>query len=108
MDPYKDEIKHPSFEIDDDPLSTYENKLFIVWGKAAVKWYQKGTFVFPGYENVSLTYNKLKEIIDDRQTYVEWHVALSAINAIYTITDMSNGKIYIGSSSNKNGLLGRW
>ncbi|USK72265.1 hypothetical protein [Peribacillus asahii] len=58
------EVMHPLFEIDNDPLITYENKLYIEWGKAAVKWSQKGTnekiitqlvntsqFVFPGYEN---------------------------------------------------------
>ncbi len=121
LEPYKDEVMHPLFEIDNDPLNTYENKLYIAWGKAAVKWFQKGTnekvitqlantsqFVFPGYENVLLTYNELKQIIDNRQTYVDWHIALSSINAIYAITDLSNGKIYIGSSYNKNGLLGRW
>ncbi|MFJ7971732.1 GIY-YIG nuclease family protein [Psychrobacillus sp. NPDC096389] len=121
LEPYKDEIMHPLFEIDEDPLNQYENKLFIEWGKAAVKWYQKGTnekiitqlvntnqFVFPGYENVLLTYNELKQIIEDRSTYADWHIALSSINAVYAITDCSNGKNYIGSSYNKNGLLGRW
>ncbi|MFE4142609.1 GIY-YIG nuclease family protein [Peribacillus sp. YIM B13472] len=121
LESYKDEIMHPLFEIDNDPLITYENKLFIEWGKAAVKWYQKGTneksitqlvntsqFVFPGYENILLSYNELKQIIYDRQTYADWHVALGSINAIYAITDRSNGKIYIGSSYNKNGLLARW
>ena len=58
-------------------------------------------FDFPGYENVLLTFNKLKQIIDDPQTYADWHIALSSINAIYAITDCSNGKIYIGSSYNK-------
>jgi len=121
LESYKDEIMHPLFEIDNDPLITYENKLFIEWGKAAVKWYQKATneknitqlvntsqFVFPGYENVLLTYNELKQIVNNRQTYADWHISLSSINAIYAITDCSNGKIYIGSSYNKNGLLGRW
>lgn len=121
LEPYKDEIMHPLFEIDDDPLIQYENKLFIEWGKAAVKWYQRGTnekvitrlvntnqFVFPGYENVVLTYDELKQIIDNRSTYADWYIALSSINAIYLITDCANGKSYIGSSYNKNGLLGRW
>lgn len=121
LEPYKDEIMHPLFEIDDDPFTQYENKLIIEWGKATVRWYQKGTneknvtrlvntnqSIFPGYENVILTYNELKQIIDDRLTYVDWHTALSSINGIYAITDCSNGKSYIGSSYNKSGLLGRW
>ena len=121
LEPYKDEIMHPLFNIDNDPLLTYRNKLFIDWGKATVKWYQKGTnekiitqlvntsqFVFPAYENIVLPYRNLKEIIEDRPTYMDWHIALSSINAIYAITDCSNGKVYIGSSYNKNGLLSRW
>lgn len=121
LEPYKDEIMHPLFKIQRDPLQPYENKLYIEWGKAAVRWYQKGTnekiitqlvntgqFVFPGYESVLLTFQELKQIIDNPQLYADWHFALSAINAIYAITDCSNGKIYIGSSYNKNGLLGRW
>ncbi|MCL1698343.1 MULTISPECIES: GIY-YIG nuclease family protein [unclassified Lysinibacillus] len=121
LEPYKGQIMHPLFDIPNDPLRTYENKLYIEWGKAAVRWYQKSTndkiitqlvntsqFVFPGYENVLLTFQKLKEIIDNSQAYADWHIALSAINAIYAITDRSNGKIYIGSSYNKSGLLGRW
>lgn len=78
LEPYKGEIMHPLFEIDKDPLNPYENKLFIEWGKATVKWSQKGTnekiitqlvntsqFVFPGYENVLLTYKELHQIINN-------------------------------------------
>ncbi len=121
LEPYKDEIMHPLFEINNDPLMTYENKLFIEWGRAAVKWNQKGTneksitqllntsqFVFPGFENVILSYKELKQIIDAPKSYADWHIALKSINGIYAITDCSNGKIYIGSSYNKNGLLSRW
>jgi len=43
LEPYKDEVMYPLFEIDNDPLITYENKLYIEWGKAVVKWSQKGT-----------------------------------------------------------------
>lgn len=121
LDSYKDQIMHPLFEKENDPLKKYENKLFIEWGKAAVKWYQVATnekaimqlastsdFVFPGYENVLLTFTELKTMIDDGQSYADWHTALSSINAVYAIADKANGKVYIGSSYNKNGLLGRW
>lgn len=121
LEPYKDEVMHPLFEIVDDPLLSYENKLFIEWGKGAINWKQKATnekvvtklintneLAFPGFEKVLLTYGELKEIIDDRQTYTHWHNALNSINAIYVITDCSSGKHYVGSSYNKQGLLGRW
>ncbi|AJG56695.1 GIY-YIG nuclease family protein [Bacillus cereus] len=121
LEPYNNNIMHPLFEMNNDPLSEYENKLFIDWGKG-MRYWQKATnekpitqlsdttqYKFPGFENVSLTYNKLKEmVINGDDTYKDWHIALSSINAIYAIADCSNGKLYVGSSYNKNGLLGRW
>lgn len=118
---YKNNMMHPLFEIDNDPLASYENKLFIEWGRAAIKWAQNGTrekriiqltntskAAFPGFENVILKYDELKQMFDDGDTYEDWHKALKSINAIYAITDCSNGKIYIGSSYNQDGLFGRW
>ncbi|PGX57073.1 hypothetical protein COE12_03510 [Bacillus anthracis] len=120
-EPYKENMMHPLFEIDNDPLTPYENKLFIEWGGAAVKWSQKATnkkritqlvntskAAFPGFENVILKYDELKQMFEDSDTYADWHTALRSINAIYAITNRSNGKIYIGSSYNKGGLFGRW
>ncbi|SME39020.1 hypothetical protein BACERE00185_04535 [Bacillus mobilis] len=121
FEPYENNMMHPLFEIENDPLSAYENKLFIEWGKGARNWYQRGTIeklitqlvntskaVFPGFENVILKYDELKKMFDDGDTYADWHKALRSINAIYAITDCSNGKIYIGSSYNKGGLFSRW
>lgn len=120
LEPYNKNIMHPLFEINNDPLCKYENKLFIDWGKG-MRYWQKATnekpitqladtnqYNFPGFENVSLMYNELKEMVTNGDTYKDWHIALSSINAIYAVTDCSNGKLYIGSSYNKNGLLGRW
>lgn len=105
----------------DNPFSKYKNKLFIDWGRAAVRWYQQATnekiitrilntdnHIFPGYEQVILSYSELENIINNSAEYMNWHTALTSINAIYAITDCSNGKIYIGSSYNKAGILGRW
>ncbi|MES5896861.1 GIY-YIG nuclease family protein [Bacillus cereus group sp. RP43] len=120
LEPYNNNIMHPLFEMNNDTLSEYENKLFIDWGKG-MRYWQKATnekpitqladtnqYNFPGFENMSLMYNELKEMVTNGDTYKDWHIALSSINAIYAITDCSNGKLYIGSSYNKNGLLGRW
>jgi len=109
------------FEIKDDPLASYENKLYIEWDGGVVKWAQKGInkkvitklintneLAFPGFEKVRLTYKDLKGIIDDPKTYTHCPKALSSVNAIYAIADLVNGKNYIGSSYNKDGLLGRW
>ena len=84
-------------------------------------WHQKGTTekpivaiqadekkVFSGFENLILTYDELKEIVENPTIYEAWHTALSSVNAIYLIVDQETGKQYVGSAYGKDGLLGRW
>lgn len=104
-------------------LSEYENRLVIDWGGATRSWHQKGTNekpilsiqaesqeVFCGFENLLLTYDKLKEIVDNGYTvYSDWYSALSSVFAIYLIVETETGHQYIGSAYNtKEGLWGRW
>ena len=63
---------------------------------------------FAGYENVVLTYDELKEIVEDPTVYESWHTALSSVYAIYLIVDRTNGQQYIGSAYGTGGLLRRW
>ena len=102
-----------------DDLKDYENRLIIEWGDSARMWHQKGTteknivalqsMSFPGYEKVVLTYDKLKEIVDNPTAYTEWVTTLSSIYAIYLIVDTETGKQYVGSAYNtEKGLFGRW
>lgn len=102
-----------------DLLQEYESKLIIDWGNSARMWHQKGTTEKPiisiessarkpfiGYEKVLLTYNELKEIVENTTDYELWQTALSAINAVYLIVDMETGSQYVGSAYGKDGL--RW
>lgn len=107
-----------------EPLSLFDDlvdRLIIDWGTGTRSWHQSALKEkrivaiqqqpkarFPGYEKVLLPYSQLKDIIDDRITYSDWHTALSSIYAIYLITDQSNGKQYVGSAYGADGLLGRW
>ena len=62
---------------------------------------------FPGYDKVRLTYKQLKTIIDRQKR--DWIGALENQKAVYLITDLSNGKNYVGSATGENGmLLQRW
>ena len=62
---------------------------------------------FPGYQNVSLTHKDLRQII--AQNEPSWKQALSHVKGVYVVTDMSNGKLYIGSASgNTEGIWQRW
>ena len=104
-----------------DLLKDYEGRLTIDWGNSARMWHQKGTTekpivaiqadekkVFSGFENLLLTYDELKEIVENPTIYEAWHTALSSVNAIYLIVDRETGKQYVGSAYGKDGLLGRW
>ncbi len=65
------------------------------------------TETFEGYDRVNLTYQTLHRIVacDDP----EWKAALSRIKAVYVLTDLSNGRLYVGSAyGDANGLWGRW
>lgn len=103
-------------------LDEMEGKLIIDWGTSARMWHQKGTTEkpvvsiqsdkkkeFSGYEGLILSYNELKEIVENPTVYEEWRVALSSVYAIYLIVDTETGKQYVGSAYGKEGgLLGRW
>ena len=104
-----------------DMLKEYEGKLTIDWGTSTRMWHQKGTTekpvisimpdqkkVFMGYDEVLLSYDQLKEIVDNKEIYEAWHVALKSINAIYLIVDTETGKQYVGSAYGDDGLFGRW
>jgi hypothetical protein len=61
---------------------------------------------FPGHENVTITWEKLKTIIDRQKK--DWVSNLKNQKGIYLITDIENGKHYVGSASGKDMLLQRW
>lgn len=61
---------------------------------------------FEGYDKVCLSFEDLKKIINGNVD--NWRILLENINCVYSILDKTNGKIYIGSTYNKNGTWNRW
>ncbi len=61
---------------------------------------------FPGYENVVLTFEELREIIISED--LSWKTALSNIKGVYLITDIYNGRQYIGSAYGDEAFWSRW
>ena len=59
---------------------------------------------FPGYDKVNLSWNELSRVINKES----WKTALQNQKGVYLITDISNGKMYVGSAYGENMLLGRW
>jgi hypothetical protein len=63
---------------------------------------------FPGYQEVRLSWKELQEIRLNEEAHPDWKTALKFTAAIYRITDLSTGLIYIGSAYGKEGLWKRW
>lgn len=61
---------------------------------------------FASYDEVELSFNELKEIVENR--YADYYKHLSCVKGIYMIIDGNTGKQYIGSASGEEGLYGRW
>lgn len=63
--------------------------------------------VFLGYQNVRLRHHELQRIFAHDEP--SWKEALSSVKGVYVITDLSTGKLYVGSASGEaNGLWQRW
>ena len=104
-----------------DLLKEYEGRLLIEWGKSALAWAQKGTNEKPivaiesknqkpfvGFENLILSFDELKEVVENDTDYELWQAAMAAVNAVYLIVDTKTGNRYVGSTYGYDGLLGRW
>lgn len=61
---------------------------------------------FPGFENVDITYLKLKNIIESEDD--SWKSALSNMQGIYLISDTINGKLYVGAAYGEDAFWQRW
>jgi hypothetical protein len=60
--------------------------------------------IFPGYDKVRVSWEELSRVT----TKESWKTALQNQKGVYLITDISNGKMYVGSAYGENMILGRW
>lgn len=60
--------------------------------------------MFPGYDRVNISWEELSRVVEKGT----WKTALQNQKGVYLITDISNGKRYVGSAYGKDMLLGRW
>lgn len=121
----KELLEHPKniyHELEEtEYFSDLVNRLYIDWGSGTVNWHQSAKndkpiiaiksnpkLEFNGYEKIVLMYDQLKQIIKNQVTYENWHIALKSVNAIYLITDLVEGKQYVGSASGADSLFQRW
>jgi hypothetical protein len=60
--------------------------------------------LFPGYDKVNISWSELNRVIE-KDT---WKTVLQNQKGVYLLTDISNGKTYVGSAYGQNMILGRW
>jgi len=60
--------------------------------------------IFPGYGKVNVSWEELSRLISKES----WKTALQNQKGVYLITDISNGKMYVGAAYGENMILGRW
>jgi hypothetical protein len=60
--------------------------------------------LFPGYDKVNISWEEMKRVLEKDN----WRTALQNQKGVYLLTDMSNGKFYVGSAYGENMILGRW
>jgi hypothetical protein len=60
--------------------------------------------IFPGYDKINISWKEMSRVIE-KET---WKTALQNQKGIYLITDIQNGKKYVGSAYGENMILGRW
>jgi hypothetical protein len=119
--PYaKDEVVLDLLPLDE--FKELEETIIVDWGKTAMQWFQyytnpkvvlevtkkleKSSLIPPikPYLEIILNHPQLELIIENP----EWVSHLQKVNCIYAILDAYTGKLYVGSTYNKNGIYGRW
>ncbi|MDE5844172.1 MAG: GIY-YIG nuclease family protein [Muribaculaceae bacterium] len=132
---YKVGNKVPSPYIEDDIICDMDiveafepltHRIVIDWGKSTVSYCQdyktqfkpviridegfedgNGIPRFTSYADTILSFDQLKAIINSKEKN-SWQTALRSVNCIYVISDINNGKHYVGKTSGVNGIWGRW
>jgi len=64
--------------------------------------------LFPGFQDLILTWDQLKAICKNPLVHKEYSTALKSTAGIYRIIDHLDGAAYIGSASGLEGLWQRW
>lgn len=62
---------------------------------------------FPGFDHLIVGFDRLQAVISDPR-YAAWRTALSSVIGIYLITDLSDGRQYVGKADGNETLLRRW
>lgn len=120
LNAHKDKVSRIYYDLKEIPeYQSYRGRLIVQW-KSTRGWHQKKDLdiyeilpatvatLFPGYQEVLLSFDALKAIFADPRAHRDWQAALMANAGIYRIVDLSTGEIYIGSAYGSGGVWSRW
>jgi hypothetical protein len=104
-----------------EALSDLAGRLVIRWASPRA-WWVNGTTgqkypvievadvepaPFPGFDHLVVGFDRLQAVISDPR-YAAWRTALSSVIGVYLITDLSDGRQYVGKADGDETLLQRW
>ena len=102
-------------------LTDLERRLVIGW-KSPRAWRLNGTTAgrypvigiadaepipFPGFDRLILDYAELQAVMSE-QRFASWRTALASVMGIYAITDMRDGRQYVGKADGAQNICQRW
>ena len=104
-----------------EALSDLAGRLVIRWASPRA-WWVNGTTgqnypvievadaepePFPGFDHLVVGFDRLQAVISDPR-YAAWRTALSSVIGVYLITDLGDGRQYVGKADGDETLLQRW
>lgn len=104
-----------------EQLADLRKRLVIEW-RSPRKWHIKATTAagysvmeiadsqpeqFPGFDWLVLDYAQLQAVMREHR-YEAWRTALASVSGIYLITDMRNGRHYVGKADGAERIRKRW
>lgn len=107
--------------VESDHMADLRRRLVIGWssprrwwmyGAAAAKYPVVGIgdaepIPFPGFDRLVLTYARLQAVMREHR-YASWRTALSSVVGIYLITDICDGRHYVGKADGAENIRQRW
>jgi hypothetical protein len=63
---------------------------------------------FPGFDGIILPHRQLSKLVSNQTASLNWVSPLRSTRAVYLITDLETGDLYVGSATGADGLWGRW
>lgn len=102
-------------------MADLRNRLVIGW-RSPRTWRLNGTtaagypvmeiadaqpVAFPGFDRLVLDYAQLQSVMRDHR-YASWRTALSSVTDVYLITDVRDGRQYVGKADGAESIRQRW